>query len=48
MKPTSDHFVFWELYRDPVQSEEIATLGYDLPSKLDRRVLLAPRAKQNA
>jgi hypothetical protein len=40
--------VFSELYRDPVQSEEVAALGDDLPSKLDRRVLLAPSAKENA
>jgi hypothetical protein len=40
--------VFLELYRDPVQSEEVAALGDDLPSKLDRRVLLAPSAKENA
>ena len=37
-----------DLYRDPVQSKEAAALGDDLPSKLDRRVLLAPGAKENA
>jgi hypothetical protein len=31
-----------------VQSKEVAALGDDLPSKLDRRVLLAPRAKEDA
>ena len=40
--------MFSELHRDPVQSEEVAALGDDLPSKLDRRVPLAPSAKENA
>jgi hypothetical protein len=38
--------VFWDLYRDPVQSEEVATLGDDLPGKRNRRIALAPRTKE--
>ena len=41
-------FVFWELYRNSVQSEEVATLGDDLPRKRYRRILLAPRAEENS
>jgi hypothetical protein len=40
--------VFWDLHRDPVQSEEVATLGDDLPGKRYRRILFAPRAEQNS
>jgi hypothetical protein len=40
--------VISDLYRDSVQSEEVATLGDDLPSWLDDRDLRAPNAKENA
>ena len=40
-------FVFWELYGDTVQSEQVATLRDDLPSELDRRTLFAAGAEEN-
>ena|SRR5215211_3229643 len=40
--------VFSGLHRDPVQSEEAATLGDDLPGKRNRRIALAPRAKEDS
>ena len=36
------------VYRDPVQSEEVATLGDDLPGKRNRRIALAPSAKEDS
>jgi len=40
--------VFPDLHRDPMQTKEIPTLGDDLPSKRNRRILLAARAQQNS
>jgi hypothetical protein len=40
--------VLSDLYRDPMQSKEVATLGDDLPRKRYRRILLAPRAEENS
>ena len=40
--------MFWDLYGDPMQSKEVATLGDDLPRKRYRRILLAPRAQENS
>jgi hypothetical protein len=47
LKRTPRVFVFWDLHRDPVQTKEIPTLGDDLPSKRNRRILLAARAQEN-
>jgi hypothetical protein len=41
-------FVFSVLHSDPVQTKEVATLGDDLPSKRNRRILLAARAEENS
>jgi hypothetical protein len=46
--PNSHRFVFSDLYRDSVQSEEVATLGDDLPGKSYRRILFAARAEKNS
>ena len=43
LKRTPNVFVFSVLHRDPVQTKEVATLGDDLPSKRNRRILLAAR-----
>ncbi len=40
--------MFWVLYRNPVQPEEVPTLRNDLPRELDRRLLLAAYPKQDA
>ena len=48
LKRSSDRFVFSDLYGDPVQSEQVATLGDDLPGKRYRRIALAPRAKEDS
>ncbi len=48
LKRNSDRFVISDLHRDPVQSEEVATLGDDLPGKRNRRIALAPRAKEDS
>ena len=40
--------MFSDLHRDPVQSKEVATLGDDLPGKRYRRILFAPRTKENS
>ena len=40
--------MFSNLYRDPVQPEEVTTLGDDLPGKRYSRILLAPRAEENS
>jgi hypothetical protein len=48
LKHSSECFVFLDLHRDPVQSEEVATLGDDLPSKSYRRILFAARAQENS
>jgi len=40
--------VFSDLYGDPVQSEEVATLGDDLPGKSCRHILFAARAEKNS
>jgi hypothetical protein len=40
--------VFSDLHSDPVQTKEVATLGDDLPSKRNRRILLAARAEENS
>jgi len=43
LKRTPSVFVFSDLHGDPVQTKEVATLGDDLPSKRNRRILLAAR-----
>src|SRR5829696_9199964 len=48
LKRNSDRFVISDLHRDPVQSKEVATLGDDLPGKRYRRILFAPRTKENS
>ena len=48
LKRTPIVFGFSGLYRDPVQTKEVATLGDDLPSKRNRRILLAARAEKNS
>ena len=39
--------MFSDLHSDPVQTKEVATRGDDLPSKRNRRILLAARAEEN-
>jgi hypothetical protein len=48
LKRTPSDFVISDLHRDPVQSEEVATLGDDLPGKSYRRILFAARAEENS
>src|SRR5215208_781947 len=48
LKRTPSVFVFSDLHGDPVQTKEVATLGDDLPSKRNRRILLATRAEENS
>jgi hypothetical protein len=48
LKRTPSDFVISDLHRDPVQSEEVATLGDDLPGKRNRRIALAPSAKEDS
>jgi hypothetical protein len=47
LKPSSERFVVSDLHSDPVQTKEVATRGDDLPSKRNRRILLAARAEEN-